>query len=72
MKHGAKNRSNTKKILNNNNVHTHARTHTHTYVCVCVCVRARARAPRVFMCKGRKFPSPGQSELIVALLAETN
>ena len=30
MKHGAKNRSNTRKILNNNNVHarTHARTHT--------------------------------------------
>ena len=35
MKHGAKNRSNTRKILNNNNVHahtrTHARTHTHTH-----------------------------------------
>ena len=40
MKHGAKNRSNTRKILyNNNNVHPHARTHartnththTHTY-----------------------------------------
>ena len=36
MKHGAKNHSNTRKILNNNNVHTctHAppnpRTHTHT------------------------------------------
>ena len=32
MKHGAKNRSNTRKILNNNNVHTrtYARTHTHT------------------------------------------
>ena len=46
MKHGAKNRSNTRKILNNNNVdtrthartlartyahtHTHARTHTQT------------------------------------------
>ena len=28
MKHGAKNRSNTRKVLNNNNVHTH--THTHT------------------------------------------
>ena len=28
MKYGAKNRSNTRKILNNNNVHTHARTHT--------------------------------------------
>ena len=27
MKHGAKNRSNTRKILNNNNVHTHTRTH---------------------------------------------
>ena len=26
MKHGAKNRSNTRKILNNNNVHIHART----------------------------------------------
>ena len=45
-KHGAKNRSNTRKILNNNNVHTHARTHapppppthppTHS-VCMCVC-----------------------------------
>ena len=25
MKHGAKNRSNTRKILNNNNIHTHTR-----------------------------------------------
>ena len=42
MKHGAKNHSNTRKILNNNNVnvHTHARmhppahthTHTHTHI----------------------------------------
>ena len=31
MKHGAKNRSNTRKILNNNNVHTHARTHAPTH-----------------------------------------
>ena len=31
MKHGAKNRSNTRKILNNNNVHTHARMHTPTH-----------------------------------------
>ena len=31
MKHGGKNRSNTRKILNNNNVHTHTRTHTHTH-----------------------------------------
>ena len=35
MKHGAKNRSNTRKILNNNNVHTHAHMHppphTHTH-----------------------------------------
>ena len=30
MKHGAKNRSHTRKILNNNNVHTHARTHALT------------------------------------------
>ena len=30
MKQGAKNRSNTRKILNNNNVHTHARTHART------------------------------------------
>ena len=29
MKHGAKNHSNTRKILNNNNVHTHAHTHPH-------------------------------------------
>ena len=29
MKHGAKNRSNTRKILNNNNAHTHTHTHTH-------------------------------------------
>ena len=31
MKHGAKNRSNTRKILINNNVHTHARTHAPTH-----------------------------------------
>ena len=31
MKHGAKNHSNTKEILNNNNVHTHTHTHTHTH-----------------------------------------
>ncbi len=31
MKHGAKNRSNTRKILNNNNVHTHARTHARSH-----------------------------------------
>ena len=41
MKHGAKNRSNTRKVLNSNNVHTcmhahthactHARTHAHTH-----------------------------------------
>ena len=31
MKHGAKNRSNTRKILNNNNVHTHACTHAPTH-----------------------------------------
>ena len=31
MKHGAKNRSNTRKILNNNNVHTHPPTHPHTH-----------------------------------------
>ena len=33
MKHGAKNRSDTRKICNNNNVHTrtHARTHAHTH-----------------------------------------
>ena len=30
MKHGAKSRSNTRKILNNNNVQTHARTHPPT------------------------------------------
>jgi len=32
MKHGAKNRSETRKILNNNNIHTHTppRTHPHT------------------------------------------
>ena len=30
MKHGAKNRSNTRKILNNN-VHTRTHTHTHTH-----------------------------------------
>ena len=29
MRHGAKNRSNTRKILNNNNVYTHTHTHTH-------------------------------------------
>ena len=32
MKHGAKNRSITRKILNNNNVHTHTHTHTHIYI----------------------------------------
>ena len=36
MKHGAKNRSNTRKILNNSNVHTHthmhAPTHAHTHI----------------------------------------
>ena len=31
MKHGAKNRLNTKKILSNNNVHTHTRTHARTH-----------------------------------------
>ena len=33
MKHGTKNHSNARKILNNNNVHTytHARTHAHTH-----------------------------------------
>ena len=31
MKHGNKNRSNTRKILNNSNVHTHARTHARTH-----------------------------------------
>ena len=30
MKHGAKNCSYTRKILNNNNVHTHVHTHRHT------------------------------------------
>ena len=30
MKHGAKNRSNTRKILNNNNVHTRTHPPTHT------------------------------------------
>ena len=38
MKHGAKNRSNTRKILNNNNVYIHACMHarihapTHTHI----------------------------------------
>ena len=38
MKHGAKNRSNARQILNNNNIHTHARTppppppHTHIII----------------------------------------
>ena len=32
MKHGAKNRSNARKILNNNNVHTH--THARTHACM--------------------------------------
>ncbi len=31
MKHGNKNRSNTRKILNNSNVHTHARRHARAY-----------------------------------------
>ena len=31
MKHGAKNRSNTRKIVNNNDVHTHTHAHTHTH-----------------------------------------
>ena len=31
MKHGAKNRSNTRKIFNNNNVHTHTRSHQLTH-----------------------------------------
>ena len=31
MKLGAKNLSDTRKILNNNNVHTHARTHARTH-----------------------------------------
>ena len=31
MKHGNKNRSNTRKILNNSNVHTHARWHARAY-----------------------------------------
>ena len=31
MKHGNKNRSNTRKMLNNNNVHTHARRHARAY-----------------------------------------
>ena len=31
MKHGAKNRSNTRKILNSNNAQTHARTHSRTH-----------------------------------------
>ena len=29
MKHGAKNHSNTRKILNNNNVHTHAQNQSY-------------------------------------------
>ena len=33
MKHGAKNRSNTRKIFNNSNVHTHApHPHPHTRI----------------------------------------
>ena len=31
MKHGAKNHSNTREILNNNNVHTHPHTHAPTH-----------------------------------------
>ena len=31
MKHGAKNRSNTRKIINNNNAHTHTHTHARTH-----------------------------------------
>ena len=31
MKHGAKNRSNTRKIFNNNNVHTHTHMHARTH-----------------------------------------
>ena len=31
MKHGNKNHSNTRKMLNNNNVHTHARRHARAY-----------------------------------------
>ena len=32
MKHGNKNRSNTRKMLNNNNVHRHARRHARAYL----------------------------------------
>ena len=46
MKHGAKNRSNTRKILNNNNVHihTHSHTHAHTHPPTHTHTRARAHA----------------------------
>ena len=34
MKHGAKNRSNTRKILSKNNVHTHTLARTHAYTVI--------------------------------------